>query len=87
MLLFCMYVCMYIYYIDLNDVEEKSAMDIPKFTLAVLPRTGKTVLLHLESRMHLSKFEAVKDIAVEGARQIHDTLNTAVKNTMLNSMS
>ena len=55
---------------DLTNAEEASGADLPKFTVAVLPRTGRVLLTHLESRMPLDKFDRVKDLAVRGAGEI-----------------
>jgi exosome complex component RRP41 len=67
--------------LDLNNYEEASMADIPKFTLAVLPKTGKVTMVQLEARMHMSKFEAVVGMAADGARQIHATLDRVVRST------
>ena len=66
-------------HIDLNHYEETSMVDIPKFTVAVMPKSGKVSMVQLEARMHMSKFESVVDLAVTGARGIFSTLDHAVR--------
>jgi exosome complex component RRP41 len=65
--------------LDLNNFEEQAQFDLPKFTVAVLPRSGSVISLHLESRMHLSRFQLVRELAVLGARQIYSVLDKAVR--------
>jgi exosome complex component RRP41 len=62
--------------LDLQRAEEKSGTDLPRFTIAVLPRTKRTIMVLLESRMHISKLDLLVDLAVEGAYQLHGILDT-----------
>lgn len=66
--------------LDLNLLEETSAYDCPKFTLAMLPRTGKVVLVHLESRMHWDRFQQVKQVGVHAAKgQVGHAMDRVVR--------
>lgn len=67
--------------LDLNVFEEKAQADLPKFTLAVLPRSGKTTFMHLEARTHLDKLQLITGLAVDGARQMCDIIDTAARDS------
>lgn len=69
--------------LDLSGSEETSGADIPKFTVAITARTQRVALLHIEQRMHQSKFDAVHEMALNGAEQVHSVLDAAVKRSVV----
>ena len=73
--------------LDLSQMEESSSFDIPKFTVAVMPASGRVVMLHLESKMPVDKFDLVRNMAVDGARQIRAVLDTAIRRSLQSSVA
>ncbi|KAJ3112538.1 Exosome complex component RRP41 [Physocladia obscura] len=63
--------------LDVNYTEE--SMDVPTLSLAMMPRSGKVVLLNLESRLHLNEFEGVLRLAKEGCTRMYGILDEAVR--------
>ncbi|KAJ3068002.1 Exosome complex component RRP41 [Podochytrium sp. JEL0797] len=63
--------------LDVNYTEE--GMDVPVVSVAVTPRSGKVVLLNLESRLHLDEFEKVLTLAKDGCMQMYEILDEAVR--------
>ncbi|KAJ3241298.1 Exosome complex component RRP41 [Chytriomyces hyalinus] len=65
--------------LDVNYTEE--GMDVPVISLGITPRSGKVILLNLESRLHLDEFEKVVTLARDGCTQMHEILDTAVRSS------
>ncbi|KAI9340792.1 ribosomal protein S5 domain 2-type protein [Zopfochytrium polystomum] len=65
--------------LDVNYLEESS--DIPVSTVGILPRSGKVVLLSMESRLPMDCLEEVLSLASEGAKQTHAVLDKAIRTT------
>ncbi|KAJ3287601.1 Exosome complex component RRP41 [Rhizoclosmatium sp. JEL0117] len=63
--------------LDVNYTEE--GLDVPVVTVGVMPRSGKVVLLNLESRLHLDEFEKVLTLAKDGCTQMYQVLDEAVR--------
>jgi exosome complex component RRP41 len=61
--------------LDLNHYEEN---DIPHLTVAVMPRSGKVTLVNMESRLHLTRFEAVFKVACEAAKIIETEMGASI---------
>lgn len=70
--------------LDLNSLEEGGQFDLPKFTVGVQPRTNSVVMLNLECRMPMDKFDIVKDVSLKGAAQIKSVLDTIVREKLEN---
>jgi len=58
--------------LDLNYVEDSAGG--PDLPLAVLPQTGKILLLQMDSKLPLDTFERVLQLAVDGCTAIHQVL-------------
>lgn len=63
--------------LDLSHVEASAGG--PVVNVAVVPRSGKVLLLSMDARLPLDEFEAVLDLAVAGCRQIFEVLQAAVR--------
>ncbi|KAI8622479.1 ribosomal protein S5 domain 2-type protein [Chytriomyces sp. MP71] len=63
--------------LDVNYTEE--GLDVPVVTLGITPRSGKIVLLNLESRLHMDEFERVMLLAKDGCTQMYEILDNAVR--------
>jgi len=61
--------------LDLSHYEEN---DIPHLTVALMPRSEKVTLLNMESRLHVTRFEHVFDVACRAAKVIHEEMSVAV---------
>lgn len=63
---------------DLNYLEESQG--VPNLTCGLLPKTNKVTLATLESaRMHLSKFEKVLQLALDGCASVKEIIDEEVK--------
>lgn len=67
----------YWYSIDLNYVEDSAGG--PDMPVAVLPQSGKIVMVQMDSKLPLELFEKVLDLAVEGANAIYQVLQREVE--------
>ena len=56
---------------DLNYKEDGRAVDVP---VAILKSTEKIVMLQMDSKIDVEKFEKVMDLAIDGAREIGDVM-------------
>lgn len=73
--------------LDLNHYEEN---DIPHLTVGIMPRSGKVTLVNMESRLHLTRFEAVFKVACDAARVIQKEMGMAIlerTGTLVNAMA
>ena len=61
--------------LDLSHYEEN---DMPHLTVALMPRSGKVTLLNMESRLHVTRFEHVFNVACEAAKVIREEMGAAV---------
>jgi exosome complex component RRP41 len=61
--------------LDLNHYEEN---DIPHLTVGIMPRSGKVTLVNMESRLHLTRFEAVFKLACEAATIIQKEMSASI---------
>ncbi|KAJ1514792.1 hypothetical protein HMI54_000574 [Coelomomyces lativittatus] len=66
--------------LDLNHIEE--VRNIPELTMAILPRSGKIVLLQMESRLHCDRLEKSLDLASQGGHQIYSILDDIVRKNL-----
>jgi exosome complex component RRP41 len=64
---------------DLNYYEENAAYDCPKFTVASCPRSSKVLLVHLESRMQIEKFNTMKDEAIKASLKLFSILDEVIR--------
>lgn len=58
--------------LDLNYVEDSAGG--PDLPVAVLPQTGKIVMVQMDSKLPMDMFEKVLELAVAGCRAIYDVL-------------
>ncbi|KAJ3069028.1 Exosome complex component RRP41 [Quaeritorhiza haematococci] len=63
--------------LDLNYLEEST--DIPSLTVALLPKSGKVIMVSMENRMHLDHLEAVQQLASDGCTQLFDVLDETTR--------
>lgn len=71
--------------LDLNYLEERAGG--PDLTVATLPKSGKIVLLQMDSRLHADNLEKVLDVAVKGCGRVHTILDRVVKENLEKSVS
>lgn len=62
--------------LDMNYTE--TGANGPDLLVALLPKSNKTVLLQMESRVHMDNFDALAAAAQEGCRAIYETLHKVV---------
>ena len=62
---------------DLNYIENSAGG--PDLPLALLPQSGKVILLQLDSKLPLEMFEKVMKLAEQGCRAIHGVLINEVE--------
>ncbi|KAN0059802.1 Exosome non-catalytic core component [Thecaphora frezii] len=62
--------------LDLNQAEES---DLPHLTVAVLPRSSKVTLASLETRLHVTRFQDVFQLAVKACSVLHKEMEDAVR--------
>ncbi|MBW0571236.1 hypothetical protein O181_110951 [Austropuccinia psidii MF-1] len=64
------------YLIDLTNFEQN---DLPNLTVAVLPRTKKISLIHLDSRINIDNFQSSLQIAIDAALVLQVELDREVR--------
>ena len=67
------------YVVDVNHLEESSRA--PVLTVAMLPSSGKVVLLEGESRVHIDRFEGLLGAAQTGCTAVNEILDQVVRST------
>jgi len=63
--------------LDLNLIEEGA--DVPVLSVAVLPKSGKVLMVGLEERIHMEFLEGVLGVAKGGAMQTAGVLEECVR--------
>ncbi|XP_064394974.1 exosome complex component RRP41-like [Halichondria panicea] len=71
--------------LDLNYLEQTSGG--PDLTVATLPKSGKIVLMQMDSRLHTDSLSKVLDIATQGCKRVHTILDTVVKKNLETSFA
>lgn len=71
--------------LDINHLEEMAGG--PDLTVATLPKSGKIVLLQMDSRLHADQLEKVLRVATQGCASVHTVLHTVVKDNLEQSVS
>ena len=61
--------------LDLSTLEEN---DIPHVTVAVMPKTKKVVLVTMETRLHVERFEEILNLARDAGKILHQEMKEAV---------
>ncbi|EAU89296.2 exosome component 4 [Coprinopsis cinerea okayama7 len=61
--------------LDLTTLEEN---DVPHVTVAVMPKSKKVVLVTMETRLHVERFEEVLCLARDAAAVLHKEMKEAV---------
>ena len=61
--------------LDLTLLEES---DLPHTTIAMLPKTGRVILVTMETRLHVDRFGELLGSALEAGRIIHEEMQLAV---------
>lgn len=61
--------------LDLSTLEEN---DIPHVTVAVLPKTKKVVLVTMETRLHVERFEEILNLARDAGKILHQEMKEAI---------
>ncbi|KIY44078.1 ribosomal protein S5 domain 2-like protein [Fistulina hepatica ATCC 64428] len=61
--------------LDLTLLEEN---DVPSVHVAVMPKTGKVVMLNMETRLHVDRFEEVFRLALDASKVLHTEMKAAV---------
>ncbi|KAJ2934407.1 hypothetical protein H1R20_g2653, partial [Candolleomyces eurysporus] len=61
--------------LDLTTLEEN---DIPHVTVAVMPKTKKVVLVTMETRLHVDRFEEILNLARDAGAILHQEMKEAV---------
>ncbi|KJE91386.1 exosome component 4 [Capsaspora owczarzaki ATCC 30864] len=62
--------------LDINYIEDSAGG--PDLTVAVLARSRKTVLVEMDSRLHIDRFDDVLRLAIDGCQAIHSILDSAM---------
>lgn len=62
--------------LDLTTLEEN---DIPHVTVAMMPRTGKVMLVTMETRLHVDRFEDIFRLAIDAGKALHKEMRKAVR--------
>ncbi|KDQ53123.1 hypothetical protein JAAARDRAFT_39499 [Jaapia argillacea MUCL 33604] len=62
--------------LDLTTLEEN---DVPSVSVGVMPKTGRVVLVSLETRLHVDRFEEVCRVAWEAGKVLHGEMRKAVR--------
>jgi len=61
--------------LDLTTLEEN---DIPHVTVAVMPKTKKVVLVTMETRLHVDRFEEILNLARDAGAILHQEMKEAI---------
>ncbi|KAF5326406.1 hypothetical protein D9611_000941 [Ephemerocybe angulata] len=61
--------------LDLSTLEEN---DIPHVTVAVMPKTKKVVLVTMETRLHVDRFEEILNLARDAGAILHQEMKEAI---------
>jgi len=61
--------------LDLTTLEEN---DVPHVTVATMPKTGKVVLVTMETRLNVERFEEIFRLAGEAGKVVHKEMKAAV---------
>ena len=70
--------------LDLTTLEEN---DIPHVTVAVMPKSKKVVLVTMETRLHVDRFEEILNLARDAGRILHREMKEAVLNRSISLAS
>jgi len=70
----------YVEGVTLNDPNYiENSIGGPYMPLALMPTSGKVVLLQMDDTLHLDNFAELVDVASKGCRRIFETLQDEVK--------
>lgn len=61
--------------LDLTTLEEN---DIPHVTVAVMPKSKKVVLVTMETRLHVGRFQELLNLARDAGAILHQEMREAV---------
>ncbi|KAH6911981.1 exosome component 4 [Coprinopsis sp. MPI-PUGE-AT-0042] len=61
--------------LDLTTIEEN---DIPHVTVAVMPKSKKVVLVTMETRLHVDRFEEILNLARDAGAILHREMKDAI---------
>ena len=61
--------------LDLTTIEEN---DVPHVTVAVMPKTKKCVLVTMETRLHVDRFEEILNLARDAGVVLHQEMKDAI---------
>jgi exosome complex component RRP41 len=67
--------------LDLNYIEDSAGG--PDLPLALLPQSGKIIMLQMDSKLPLDMFERVIKLAEQGCRAVHGVLTKEVESYSL----
>ncbi|TFK19359.1 exosome component 4 [Coprinopsis marcescibilis] len=70
--------------LDLTTLEEN---DIPHVTVAVMPKAKKVVLVTMETRLHVDRFEEILNLARDAGSILHREMKEAVLNRSISLVS
>lgn len=62
--------------LDLTLLEEN---DLPNLTVAVMPKTGKSTLVTMETRLHVDRFEEIFKLVCSASQALHQEMKDAVR--------
>ncbi|KAL1745920.1 ribosomal protein S5 domain 2-type protein [Schizophyllum fasciatum] len=62
--------------LDLTTLEEN---DLPWVNVAVMPKTAKVVMVGLETRLHVQRFEEMFRIALDASKVLHAEMKAAIQ--------
>lgn len=61
--------------LDLTTLEEN---DVPHVTVAVMPKSKKVVLVTMETRLHVDRFEEILNLARDAGSILHREMKDAI---------